>query len=83
MKKHHNDYLNTFSTFMDSIRKELTQKLEEMEKQAEEKKKANDIRLIKCERDFFRLEAVRSIVHEEPPTTSARGSRECEDGSTH
>jgi hypothetical protein len=44
---------------MDSIRKELTQKLEEMEKLAEEKKKANDIRIIKCERDFFRLEAVR------------------------
>ena len=59
VKKQHNDYLNTFSSFMDSIRKELTQKLEEMERQAEEKKKANDIRLIKCERDFFRLEAVR------------------------
>ena len=59
VKKQHNDYLNTFSSFMDSIRKELTQKLEDMEKQAEEKKKANDIRLIKCERDFFRLEAVR------------------------
>ena len=59
VKKQHNDYLNTFSSFMDSIRKDLTQKLEEMEKQAEEKKKANDIRLIKCERDFFRLEAVR------------------------
>ena len=59
VKKQHNDYLNTFSSFMDSIRKELTQKLEEMERQAEEKKKANDIRLIKCERDFFRMEAVR------------------------
>ena len=59
IKKQHNDYLNNFSSFMDSIRKELTQKLEAMEKQAEEKKKANDIRLIKCERDFFRLEAVR------------------------
>ena len=59
IKKQHNDYLNTFSSFMDSIRKELTQKLEEMERQAEEKKKANDIRLIKCERDFFRMEAVR------------------------
>ena len=58
-KKQHHDYLNTFSNFMDSIRKDLTQKLEEMERQAEEKKKANDIRLIKCERDFFRLEAVR------------------------
>ena len=59
VQKQHNDYLNTFSSFMDSIRKELTQKLEEMERQAEEKKKANDIRLIKCERDFFRMEAVR------------------------
>ena len=59
VKKQHNDYLNTFSNFMDSIKKDLTQKLEEMEKQAEEKKKQNDIRLIKCERDFFRLEAVR------------------------
>ena len=59
VKKQHNDYLTTFSSFMDSIRKELTQKLEEMERQAEEKKKANDIRLIKCERDFFRMEAVR------------------------
>ena len=53
IKKQHNDYLNTFSSFMDSIRKELTQKLEEMERIAKEKKKANDNRLIKCERDFY------------------------------
>ena len=59
LEKQHKDYINTFVSFMDSIRKELTQKLEEMEKLAEEKKKANDIRIIKCERDFFRLEAVR------------------------
>ena len=59
LKKQQNDYLNTFSLFMDSIRKELIHKLEEMEKLVEEKKKANDIRLIKCEREFFRLEAVR------------------------
>ena len=59
VKKQHNDYMSTFSTFMDSIRKELTKKLEEMEKQYEEKRKSNDIKLIKCERDFFRLEAVR------------------------
>ena len=44
---------------MDTIRKEVTQQLEEKEKAAEEKRKENDIRLIKCERDFFRLEAVR------------------------
>ena len=59
LEKQHKDYINTFVSFMDSIRKELTQKLEEMEKLTEEKKKANDIRIIKCERDFFRLEAVR------------------------
>ena len=59
LKKQQTDYLNTFSLFMDSVRKELIHKLEEMEKLVEEKKKANDIRLIKCEREFFRLEAVR------------------------
>ena len=59
LEKQHRDYINTFITFMDSIRKELTQKLEEMEKLTEEKKKANDIRVIKCERDFFRSEAIR------------------------
>ena len=59
VKKQHTNYINTFSTFMDSVRKEIRQQLDEKEKEAEEKKKANDIRLIKCERDFFRLEAVR------------------------
>ena len=59
LEKQQKDYINTFVSFMDSIRKELTEKLEAMEKLAEEKKKANDIRIIKCERDFFRLEAVR------------------------
>ena len=59
LEKQHKDYINTFVSFMDSIRKELTSKLEEMEKYSEEKKKANDIRVIKCERDFFRQEAVR------------------------
>ena len=59
LDKQHNEYLNTFSMFMDSIRKELTAKLEKMEKMAEEKKKNNDVKLLKCERDFFRLEAIR------------------------
>ena len=47
---------------MDLIRKELNQKLEQMEKITEEKNKANDIRVIKYERDFFRSEAVRLNV---------------------
>ena len=59
LEKQHKEYINTFISFMDSVRKELTMKLEEMEKLAEIKKKANDIRMIKCERDFFRTEAVR------------------------
>ena len=33
--------------------------MDEKEKEAEEKKKVNDIRLIKCEREFFRLEPVK------------------------
>ena len=59
LEKQHKEYINTFISFMDSVRKELTLKLEEMEKLTEMKKKANDIRTIKCERDFFRTEAVR------------------------
>ena len=59
LEKQHKEYINTFISFMDSVRKELTAKLEEMEKLTEMKKKANDIRMIKCERDFFRSEAVR------------------------
>lgn len=59
LEKQHKEYINTFISFMDSVRKELTTKLEEMEKLTEMKKKANDIRIIKTERDFFRAEAVR------------------------
>jgi len=53
------DYLNAFSQFMDSIKKNLSKQLEEMEKAFEEKRKTNDIRIIRCERDFFKSEAIR------------------------
>lgn len=53
------DYVSTFTTFMDTVRKDLKLKLEQMEKIEEEKRKINDIRLIKCERDYFRLESIR------------------------
>ena len=53
------DYLNAFSQFMDSIKKNLTKQLEDMEKAFEEKRKTNDIRVISCERDFFKSEAMR------------------------
>ena len=39
LEKQHKDYINTFVSFMDSIRKELTSKLEEMEKYSEEQRK--------------------------------------------
>ena len=48
------DYLVAFSQFMDSIKKNLTLQLEEMEKAFEEKRKTNDIRIIRTERDFFK-----------------------------
>jgi hypothetical protein len=44
---------------MDTVRKDMKQKIEMMERAEEEKRKANDVRIIKCERDFFRLEAIR------------------------
>ena len=53
------DYLDAFSQFMDSIKKSLTLQLEEMEKAFEEKRKTNDIRIIRTERDFFKSEAMR------------------------
>ena len=57
--KNHKDFIRTFANFMDSVRKDLKLKLEQMEKIEEEKRKINDIRSIKCERDYFRLEAIR------------------------
>ena len=57
--KNHKDFISTFANFMDSVRKDLKLKLEQMEKIEEEKRKINDIRSIKCEMDYFRLEAIR------------------------
>ena len=57
--KNHKDFISTFANFMDSVRKDLKLKLEQMEKIEEEKRKINDIRSIKCERDYFRLEAIK------------------------
>lgn len=57
--KHHRDYISTFSSFMDSVRKDLKLKLEQMERTEQEKRKVNDVRYIKCERDYFRIESIR------------------------
>jgi hypothetical protein len=44
---------------MDTVRKDLKQKIEQMEKVEKEKRKNNDIKIITSERDFFRQEAIR------------------------
>lgn len=44
---------------MDTVRKDLRQKIETMEKIEKEKRKNNDIKIVTSERDFFRQEAIR------------------------
>ena len=59
LDNNHKDFISTFANFMDSVRKDLKLKIEQMEKTEEEKRKINDVKLVKCERDYFRLEAIR------------------------
>ena len=59
LDKQKDEYIIAFSQFIDSIKKNLSIQLEEMEKAFEAKKKTNDIRVISCERDFFKGEAIR------------------------
>jgi hypothetical protein len=59
LTKHHNDYITTFNEFMDTVRKDLKQKIEQMERVEKEKRKNENIHLIIAERDFFRQEAIR------------------------
>ena len=59
LDKQYDEYVKTFEQFMDSVRKELREKIEAMELEEKKRQKMNDIRIIKCERDFFRLEAIR------------------------
>ena len=44
---------------MNIVRKDLQIKLEQMEKMEEERRKINNINIIKCERDYFRMESIR------------------------
>jgi hypothetical protein len=44
---------------MDTVRKDLKEKIEKMEKVEKEKRKNENIHLIIAERDFFRQEAIR------------------------
>ena len=57
--KHHKEYLETFSSFMDAVRTDLKVKLERMDNITEEKKRINDVKYLRCELDFFRKESIR------------------------
>jgi hypothetical protein len=52
--------MTAFKSFLETtIKKEFKQKIEEIEKIEKEKRRLNDIRVIKSEREFFRQEAIR------------------------
>lgn len=59
LHKHHTDYIMTFSAFMETIRKDLRKKIEQMDQIEEQKMKVNDINILKTERDFFRSYSVK------------------------
>jgi hypothetical protein len=59
LDKQYEEYVKTFIKFMDTVRDELRKKQEQMEEEFKKHMKENDIRIIKSERDFFRLEAIR------------------------
>jgi hypothetical protein len=44
---------------MNIVRKDLQMKLEQMEKVEEERRRKNNINIITCERDYFRMESIR------------------------
>ena len=57
--RHHKDYVSSFTNFMNIVRKDLQMKLEQMEKVEEERRRKNNINIITCERDYFRMESIR------------------------
>ena len=57
--RHHKDNISSFTNFMNIVRNDLQIKLEQMEKMEEERRKINNVNIIKCERDYFRMESIR------------------------
>lgn len=57
--KHHSDYLSTFNVFMETVKKDIKEKIEKMNQVEKEKEKNNNIQLVIAERDMFRQEAIR------------------------
>lgn len=59
LEKHQMDYLKSFNEFMDSAKKDITSKIQEMERIQRERRKNENIKIIVAEREFFRSEAIR------------------------
>lgn len=69
LNKHHTDYIMTFSAFMETVRRDLRKKIEQMEQIEEQKKKVNDVNVLRCERDFFRSYSIKlSTINKELTT---------------
>ena len=59
LDKHQMDYLKSFNEFMDSAKRDITSKINEMERVQRERRKNENIKIIVAEREFFRSEAIR------------------------
>ena len=59
VKNQHWKYMSSFEAFMEEIRGELLEKVENLKKQEKDKRKNENIHLITCERDFYKQESIR------------------------
>jgi hypothetical protein len=59
LDKHHYHYILTFNDFMNTVRSDLNEKINQINKLEHDRQKQENIHLITAERDFFRLEALR------------------------
>lgn len=57
--KHHNEYICTFNNFMESVKCDIKEKIQRMDKIQEEKEKDENILRVIAERNLFREEAIR------------------------
>lgn len=51
--------MTSFDSFMEEIRNELLEKINEMKRKEKDKRKNENVHLITCERDFYKQEAIR------------------------
>lgn len=57
--RHHSDYISTFNQFMETVKFDIKEKIQKMDKVQEERAKDENILKIVAERNLFREEAIR------------------------